>query len=142
RAARLAERGGRLEPHHLRHGGLTRRRAHGRGLVGARPRAAGRRRAAGGARHVRRHRPAQGVERVMSLERLQIDAGLSAYIDDLLAPPASLQELYRENAGDPWAEMMTPPELGRLLAVLVRATGGRAVLEVGTFVGVSATWMA
>jgi predicted O-methyltransferase YrrM len=75
-------------------------------------------------------------------ERLQIDPGLGAYIDDLLAPPAPLADLYAETAGDEWAVMMTHPDLGRLLAVLVRATGGRAVLEVGTFVGVSATWMA
>ncbi len=38
--------------------------------------------------------------------------------------------------------MMTHPELGRLLAALVAATGGRTVLEVGTFVGISAAWMA
>ena len=51
-------------------------------------------------------------------------------------------ELYREMAGDDWARMMTHPELGALLEVLVQATGGRAVLEVGTFVGISAAWMA
>ena len=38
--------------------------------------------------------------------------------------------------------MMTHPELGALLEVLVHATGGRSVLEVGTFVGISAAWMA
>jgi predicted O-methyltransferase YrrM len=44
--------------------------------------------------------------------------------------------------GDEWAQMMTHPELGALLEALVRATGGRAVLEIGTFVGTSAAWMA
>ena len=38
--------------------------------------------------------------------------------------------------------MMTHPDLGALLEALVRATGGWAVLEVGTFVGTSAAWMA
>ena len=34
------------------------------------------------------------------------------------------------------------PELGALLEVLAHATGGRSVLEVGTFVGISSAWMA
>ena len=56
--------------------------------------------------------------------------------------PADLQALYREMEGDERARMMTHPDLGALLEALVRATGGRAVLEVGTFVGTSAAWMA
>lgn len=79
----------------------------------------------------------------MALERLAAaDPGLGAYIDGLVLPGPPLAELYAENADDDWAVMMTHPDLGRLLAVLVGATGGRAVLEIGTFVGVSATWMA
>ena len=45
-------------------------------------------------------------------------------------------------AEHPRAQMMTHPELGALLEILVRAMGGRRVLEVGTFVGTSAGWMA
>src|SRR5262245_17850511 len=78
----------------------------------------------------------------VALERLGIDGSLGEYLDGLSLPGAPLSDLYDEMADDEWAVMMTHPDLGRLLAVLVRATGGRAVLEVGTFVGASATWMA
>jgi len=78
----------------------------------------------------------------VALERLALDDPLGDYLDGLSLPGAPLSELYEEMADDEWARMMTHPDLGRLLAVLVRASGGRAVLEVGTFVGVSATWMA
>jgi predicted O-methyltransferase YrrM len=78
----------------------------------------------------------------MALERLQIDGALGAYLDGLAAPEDHIAALYAEMADDPWARMMTHPDLGRLLRVLVRAVGGRAVLEVGTFVGTSAAWMA
>jgi predicted O-methyltransferase YrrM len=78
----------------------------------------------------------------VALERLEIDGALGDYLDGLVAPEGHLAALYAEMAGDPLAMMMTHPDLGRLLAVLVRAAGGRAVLEVGTFVGTSAAWMA
>jgi caffeoyl-CoA O-methyltransferase len=78
----------------------------------------------------------------VALDRLPIDEPLAAYLDGLGRTPADLQELYREMEGDEWARMMTHPDLGALLEALVRATGGRAVLEVGTFVGTSAAWMA
>jgi predicted O-methyltransferase YrrM len=78
----------------------------------------------------------------MGLERIEVDGPLGRYLDGLVLPGEPLSRLYAETADDPMAQMMTHPDLGRLLAVLVRATGGRAVLEVGTFVGVSATWMA
>jgi predicted O-methyltransferase YrrM len=78
----------------------------------------------------------------MALDRLPIDEPLAAYLDGLARVPADLEALYREMEGDEWAEMMTHPDLGALLGALVRATGGRAVLEIGTFVGTSAAWMA
>lgn len=78
----------------------------------------------------------------MALERLPIDGALSAYLDGLAAVPPELAGLYREMEHDACAQMMTHPDLGALLQVLVRATGGRAVLEIGTFVGTSAAWMA
>ena len=77
----------------------------------------------------------------MALERLTIDPGLAAYIDGLAEIPPELAQLYRAMEDAPNAMMMTHPDLGRLLEVLVRSTGGRAVLEVGTFVGTSAAWM-
>jgi predicted O-methyltransferase YrrM len=78
----------------------------------------------------------------MAGSRVSLDVGLEGYLDRLLAPDPEMAGLLAENADDPWAQMMTHPDLGRLLSILVRATGGRRVLEVGTFVGVSATWMA
>jgi predicted O-methyltransferase YrrM len=78
----------------------------------------------------------------VALDRLTIDPGLAAYIDGLAEIPPELAGLYRAMEDAPNAMMMTHPDLGRLLEVLVRATGGRAVLEVGTFVGTSAAWMA
>jgi predicted O-methyltransferase YrrM len=78
----------------------------------------------------------------MAMQRLGIDGALAAYIDALVAPEGDLAALYDEMADHPDAMMMTHPDLGRLLALLVRAAGGRTVLEVGTFVGTSAAWMA
>lgn len=78
----------------------------------------------------------------MALERLGLGAELSAYLDGVGPIPEPLAGLYLEMEGAPRAQMMTHPDLGRLLEVLVRASGGRAVLEVGTFVGTSAAWMA
>lgn len=74
--------------------------------------------------------------------RPEMTPALAAYLDALAAPPPQVRTLVDEHRDDPWAVMMTHPELGRLLAVLVAASGGRRVLEVGTFIGVSATWMA
>ena len=78
----------------------------------------------------------------MALDRLPIDEPLAAYLDGLARVPPDLEALYREMEGDESAPMMTHPDLGALLEALVRATGGWAVLEVGTFVGTSAAWMA
>jgi predicted O-methyltransferase YrrM len=78
----------------------------------------------------------------VALDRLPIDERLSEYLDGLSRVPPDVAGLYREMEDDEWAEMMTHPELGALLEALVRATGGRAALEIGTFVGTSAAWMA
>lgn len=78
----------------------------------------------------------------MALDRLTIDDALSAHLDSLTRIPGELAGLYREMEDDEHAMMMTHPDLGSLLEVLVRATGGRSVLEIGTFVGTSAGWMA
>ena len=79
----------------------------------------------------------------MALDRLDLSQpALAAYLDEAVAVPHEIAARYRELAGHERAEMMTHPELGALLEVLVHATGGRSVLEVGTFVGISAAWMA
>jgi predicted O-methyltransferase YrrM len=78
----------------------------------------------------------------VALDRLPIDDALSAHLDGFARVPAEIAALHRRMEGDEWAMMMTHPDLGALLEVLVRASGGRSVLEVGTFVGTSAAWMA
>jgi predicted O-methyltransferase YrrM len=79
----------------------------------------------------------------MALDRLDLSQpALAAYLDQAVAVPHEIAARYREFAGHERAEMMTHPELGALLEVLVHATGGRSVLEVGTFVGISSAWMA
>ena len=78
----------------------------------------------------------------MALDRLPIDDALAAHLDRFATVPDELAGLYRDMEGDEWAQMMTHPELGALLEILVRATGGRSVLEIGTFVGTSSGWMA
>lgn len=78
----------------------------------------------------------------MASERLPVAGALGDYLDALARVPPHIAALHREMEGDEWAVMMTHPDLGSLLAVLTRATGGRRVLEIGTFVGTSAAWMA
>lgn len=84
----------------------------------------------------------------MALERLGLGAALAAYLDGVAPVPEPLAGLYRGMEGAPNAQMMTHPDLGRLLEVLVRVTAPadasrpQAALEVGTFVGTSAAWMA
>ena len=78
----------------------------------------------------------------MALDRLPIDDALSAHLDRFVRVPEEIAALHRRMEGDEWEVMMTHPDLGALLEVLVRASGGRSVLEVGTFVGTSAAWMA
>lgn len=71
-----------------------------------------------------------------------MEGALGDYLDGLARVPPHIARLHREMEGDEWAMMMTHPDLGALLGVLTRATGGRRVLEVGTFVGTSAAWIA
>jgi predicted O-methyltransferase YrrM len=53
-----------------------------------------------------------------------------------------LAALREETAAMPNASMQIAPEEGAVLALLIRATGARRVLEVGTFTGYSSTAMA
>lgn len=78
----------------------------------------------------------------MASDRLVIDEALGDHLDGLARVPDEIAALHHEMDGDPDEVMMTHPDLGALLEVLTRASGGRRVLEVGTFVGTSAAWMA
>ncbi len=78
----------------------------------------------------------------MAQRRLEITDQIDTWLDQLNAPPDAVAAILAEHADHPRAQMMTHPDVGRLLSLLVHATGGRRVLEIGTFVGVSAVWMA
>lgn len=77
----------------------------------------------------------------MALERRGVEAALAAFVDEANAVPRHIADRYDEYAGHPLAVMMSHPDIGRLLAALTAASGGRSVLEIGTFVGISAAWM-
>ncbi len=78
----------------------------------------------------------------MSVERTPVTPDIASWLDAATPVPEPVAALQHRMAGDEWENMMTHPDLGALLAMLVRATGGHRVLEIGTFVGTSALWMA
>ena len=78
----------------------------------------------------------------MAQGRTSLSAETAAFVDGLHAAPPEIADAYERFADRPDANMMTHPDVGRLLATLVEATGGTRVLEIGTFVGISALWMA
>ncbi len=59
-----------------------------------------------------------------------------------LREPEALRALREETATIPEAEWQIAPEQGPLLAMLVQLLGARRCLEVGTFTGYSAAWVA
>lgn len=76
----------------------------------------------------------------MSLEPTPISPGLSAYIDShAFGRDPAVQEVERETRalGDQ-ARLQTAPSQAALIELLVRATGARRAVEVGTFTGYGA----
>jgi caffeoyl-CoA O-methyltransferase len=69
-------------------------------------------------------------------------ARVEAYVEGLFArEDAALLEIRGAMARRELPTIQVPPTTGRLLQVLLRATGARRVLEVGTLGGYSALWM-
>src|SRR5690349_15963465 len=67
----------------------------------------------------------------------------AAYIRDLfLAPDPQLEAALQRAAAAGLRSIQVPPELGRLLSILVQAAGARRVLEIGTLGGYSAIHLA
>ena len=65
------------------------------------------------------------------------------YIRDLFVPDdPALSEAVRRMGEAGLPSIQVPAALGRLLGILVRASGARRVLELGTLGGYSAIWMA
>jgi predicted O-methyltransferase YrrM len=77
----------------------------------------------------------------MALERTPLSEATNRFVDAHHTPPPVVAEAYERFSERADAEMMTHPDVGRLLATLVEASGGTRVLEIGTFVGISALWM-
>ena len=68
---------------------------------------------------------------------------IHSYIQtETVREPEILRELREETAKRPDASWSSPPELGQLLALLVEITDARTILELGTFTGYGALWMA
>lgn len=72
------------------------------------------------------------------------DPEIQDYAEKMSTPESELlRELSEYTAREmEYSEMLSGPLVGNLLAMLVRMSGARRVLEVGTFTGYSALWMA
>jgi predicted O-methyltransferase YrrM len=68
-----------------------------------------------------------------------VDQYLSAL---LVSPDAALEEALRASAEAGLPAIHVPPNQGKLLAILARCQGARAILEIGTLGGYSTIWLA
>ncbi|MCY1209224.1 putative O-methyltransferase [compost metagenome] len=79
----------------------------------------------------------------MTNRTLNLDDALYGYLLKVSLREAPLLERLRaETAALPMARWQIAPEQGQFMALLVRLTGARRILEVGTFTGYSALCMA
>lgn len=79
----------------------------------------------------------------MVRQTVVFDERLFDYVRSVsLRQPDILVRLREETRRLPRAGMLLAPEQGQFLALLVELTGARRVVEVGTFTGYSALWMA
>ena len=79
----------------------------------------------------------------MSRRTWGIDDKVRKYLlDHSLREPPVAAELRAATAKLPYAGMQISPEQGQFMALLVQAIGGRRAIEIGTFTGYSALWIA
>ncbi|AOE84359.1 O-methyltransferase [Pseudomonas sp. TCU-HL1] len=79
----------------------------------------------------------------MTNRTLNLDDALYSYLLDVsLRESPLLERLRAETAAMPMARWQIAPEQGQFMALLVKLTGARRILEVGTFTGYSALCMA
>ncbi len=79
----------------------------------------------------------------MSARTLHLDDPLHGYLlEHSLREPDAARRLREMTRKMPEANMQIAPEQGQLLHLLALAIGARQVLEVGTFTGYSALWLA
>ena len=75
----------------------------------------------------------------MSTRTNMLDAEVSAYLLAISTrEPAVLARLREATSTQPEAEMQISPEQGQFMALLVRLTGARRCIEIGTYTGYSA----
>jgi len=68
---------------------------------------------------------------------------LESYLRSVsLREPGILRRLRKETAELPEARFQVAPEQGQFLQMLVHLTGAKRVIEIGTYTGYSALWMA
>jgi predicted O-methyltransferase YrrM len=79
----------------------------------------------------------------MSLRPLSLSDDIYRYVlEHTVREPPVLQRLRRATEDLPGAEMQVSPEEGQFLALLVKLTGARRCIELGTYTGYSSTAMA
>ncbi|MBK1695782.1 O-methyltransferase [Rhodovibrio salinarum] len=79
----------------------------------------------------------------MTRHTLGLSEDLHAYLlQTSLREPDTLTRLRDETARMANPDLQVAPEQGQLLHLLAELTGARAILEIGTFTGYSAAWMA
>lgn len=79
----------------------------------------------------------------MSKQTLSVTDDLYKYLIDTSSRESDLlNRLRNETAKDPMARMQIAPEQGQFMQLLVKLTGARKILEVGTFTGYSSIVMA
>ena len=79
----------------------------------------------------------------MTGKTLPMTEALETYLREVsLREPGTLRRLREETAALPEAQMQIAPEQGQFLHLLVGLTGAKRIIEIGTFTGYSALWMA
>ena len=79
----------------------------------------------------------------MSRRTLGLSEQLHAYLlENSLREPAALTRLREETGAMDNPDLQVAPEQGQFLYLLAELTGARQILEIGTFTGYSAAWMA
>ncbi len=74
---------------------------------------------------------------------LGLNAALATYVQQVgVREPAILQALRAATEQEELSVMRSAPEQGQLMAMLIRLTGARRILEVGTYTGYATLWMA
>jgi predicted O-methyltransferase YrrM len=79
----------------------------------------------------------------MSNQTVSLDQTLYEYmLKASLREPSLFRKLREETAQMPQASMQIAPEQGQFMALLVELLGARRTIEIGTFTGYSALWVA